>query len=89
MAEKHISISKLLALSKGHQDLYRSSLTEYLAERNGKNLETFTLIWYEPHMNDNREIQNKLRNSISYLKIFKNAKECEAFIEENKTEKVS
>lgn len=88
MAEPKIPISKLIALSREHQESYRSLLSQYLAERNGKNLEPFTLIWYDPYGNNNQEMQHELRHSINYLKIFKDRNTCKAYIEQTTTEKV-
>lgn len=47
------------------------------------NLELLTLIWVDQWADttqENREIQDKLRSIINYLRIFDNCQECENFI---------
>ncbi|CAF4539347.1 unnamed protein product [Rotaria socialis] len=88
MTEPKISASKLIAFSRENQESYRPLLSKYLAEKDGKNLEPFTLLWYDPCENNNQQIQHELRHSINYMKIFQDRKECKAYIEQTTTEKI-
>jgi hypothetical protein len=54
------------------------------------NLELITLIWLDKFVDatqENREIQDKLRSIINYLKIFDNCQECEDFIKNKLNDK--
>ena len=64
---------------ESHFSSSRMSLWSYPCD----NLETFTLIWLDLTKNkahENIEIQNQLRHSVNYLKIFEQVHECEQFI---------
>jgi len=72
--------------------VYRLRLSEYLRERNGRNLEPFSLIWYDGCVNnieENQRIQYELRRSINFIKLFSDSNEFQTYINETKTEKVN
>ena len=92
MVDKNVMIGTLITSNEKGPESYRSRLFEYLRERNGRNLEPFSLVWYDADVNNIEEkqrIQHELRRSISFLKLFSDPDECQTYINENKTEKVS
>ena len=47
-----------------------------------KNLETYSILWLDPSIGDLKDfadVQQKLRTSINYIKIFKTTDECEQY----------
>jgi len=55
-----------------------------------RNLELITLIWLDQSVDatqENRDIQDKLRSIVNYLRTFDNCQECEDFIKHKINEK--
>ncbi|UJR12274.1 hypothetical protein I4U23_016451 [Adineta vaga] len=91
MTDKKALVDKLISLSKTSEDLYRSFYDEYLIGKNERNLEPYTLVWYDADMNDTndtQQIQYELHRLINFIKIFNDPDKCQTYIEEIKTEKI-
>ncbi|CAF3858243.1 unnamed protein product, partial [Rotaria sordida] len=91
MVDKNVMIGTLLTSTKKDSESYRSRLSECLRERSGRNLEPFSLVWYDAYVNnieENRRIQHELQYSIHFIKLFNDPNECQTYVNERKTEKI-
>lgn len=92
MEDKRTSARALIALAMSNQESYDSLLTDYLTTNIERNLELFTLVWYDAcasnNDDDKRQLHYELQSSINFIKIFNNSAECQVYIEKIKTEKV-
>jgi len=56
--------------------------TQSTIDTENTNFETFSIVWLSPDVNssDRKELQNRLRSIINYIRTFERAKECEEYI---------
>lgn len=58
--------------------------TDSLSNNDGENLEIFSLIWFDTNdrLDENYDIQQTLRKTINYIKLFHNMTDCVLYIRE-------
>ncbi|CAF1110064.1 unnamed protein product [Didymodactylos carnosus] len=80
-----------MASSNAQPTKWANTNTEQQSQKQGQNLETFSLLWLDQHVNeskDNRVTQKQLRGTINCLLTFESGNECEEHIGQSKDEKI-